>query len=479
MMRLTLGRMFTWASLATALSCASPLASAADSRCGISSKVCVAGPETRVIDGMEVHRDCWEWGINYACLQPTVTDTCGDVIARGGVLTSTSCVEGVTIDGAFQCINEEREYTVTLKEPGTKTQVDCGTQQYCLDENCFDIGSSPNPDFEKAVAGMEAMREAGAYLDGDTLELFKGQDNRCEKNVVQNCCKGTSTDVGGLRNSDLLTGGSNYMYDVLGVGSGHSAVLDIPGLDPVAYSLDMADVVVNELLKCDDEEKLLAVKREKRLCHYVGEYCSQKIDLIFKKICIAHKETHCCFNSKISRIINEHARTVIPGLTWGSSKHPACNGLTVEQFQSLDLSTVDFSEIYEDIVPKMPDQAAVTSANQAKLDCYFDGGCGPGGPPPNTCSTPWGETLYPGASALAYLTASAQFPDTCIAETRTCQDDGALSGSYRNRQCTQQCGTWKEKQRLDYVQCTQCPGDAQPQCEVIGSCNKAGQCVEF
>jgi replicative DNA helicase len=42
---------------------------------------------------------------------------------------------------------------------------DCGTQTFCLDGNCFDAGHANDADFAQVVAAMEALREAGMYLD--------------------------------------------------------------------------------------------------------------------------------------------------------------------------------------------------------------------------------------------------------------------------------------------------------------------------
>lgn len=444
-------------------------------KCGIARKTCVAANETRLIDGMSVYRDCWEWAIEYACIQPAVTTTCDDPVARGGVLSSTSCVQGVTIDGAFECINENREYAFTKKPAGTTSELDCSGRQYCIDGNCFDVGSAPDPDFKNAVVGMEAMRQAGGYLDDNTFEVFKGQDKRCSKNVAQNCCKGTGSSLSGLTNLAIM-GGSAYAFDVLGVATGRSAVFGL-GFEPTTFALSIAVAVVTEMLKCDKEETLLAVKREKRLCHYVGEYCSRKLNLGFTKICISHKETYCCFNSKISRIINEAARKMLPGLGWGSAESPSCNGLTIAQFQSLDLSSIDFSEMYDDIVPKMPNPATVTATIESKTKCYFSEACDPPGPGPS-CTTPWGDRLSEGGSVTAYQAASVSYPGSCKSESRVCSG-GALTGSFTHKACTESCGTWERRIDSTLYSCTQCPGDQLPSCEPIGVCDKFGRCTYY
>lgn len=345
-------------------------------KCGAGPRVCSGPPGTRIIDGMEVYRECWDYTVTYACIQPTVTDTCGDAAAKGGKLTSSSCLQWVSIDSSFPiCITEERQYTFETKPPSTSTKTDCGSQQFCIEGNCFDVGSSGDPDFPKAVAGMEAAREAGAYMDEGSLQLFLGQDNRCSKDVVLNCCKAKGGGGSKWTNS-AVAGGSLYMYDVLGVGVGRSPIFGL-GFDPVALSLRMADKIIALMLKCDKSEALLSVKRDNRLCHYVGNYCTRKLNLLFTKICLQHKETYCCYNSKISRILNEAFQASSSGMGWGAPEAPMCSGMTIAQFQSLDLAKIDFSEFYDDIKPNLKGADGAVGDATKTVSCFFPGtpGC--------------------------------------------------------------------------------------------------------
>lgn len=337
-------------------------------QCGIISTACTSGPSTVYIDGMEVTRSCWENTTQYACIEDTISDTCGSPIAKGCSQSGSVCKQGVTINGVFVCITEDREYTCKVADASSSSVVDCGSQQFCIEGNCFDTASTADPDFAKAVAGMEVAREAGVYIDESTFQVFKGQDNRCTKSVLKNCCKGASSPTNGLTNL-AIAGGSAYVFDVLGGGGMKSSL--IFGFDPTSFALSIATMVIQQMLTCDSDEVLTAVRRDHRLCHYVGDYCSKKINLLFAKICVQHSETYCCFNSKISKIINEGARAQLSGLSWGSPENPMCQGLTLAQFQSLDLSAMDFSEFYADIKPATPDQSAILNQAATKVNSYF------------------------------------------------------------------------------------------------------------
>ncbi len=106
------------------------------------------------------------------------------------------------------------------------------------------------------------------------------------------------------------------------------------------------------LIGCKAEEKKLAKVKIKKFTHYVGEFCSKKLDLGFTEICIQKKQSYCKFNSKLARIIHEQARPQID-LSWGVAKAPNCRGFTPLEFQKLDFSKIDLSEFTEDLESQM------------------------------------------------------------------------------------------------------------------------------
>jgi conjugal transfer mating pair stabilization protein TraN len=129
-------------------------------------------------------------------------------------------------------------------------------------------------------------------------------------------------------------------------------------------------LIASRIFKCKGEEKeLIAIKR-KGLCHYVGSYCSLEIF----GLCLQRKKTHCCFNSKLGRILQEEGRPTLqafsPGGRWGSPKHPNCRGFMPEEFQMLDFSKIDLSEWYGDI--QVNTQNQITNNMQDKIETAYD-----------------------------------------------------------------------------------------------------------
>jgi len=57
----------------------------------------------------------------------------------------------------------------------------------------------------------------------------------------------------------------------------------------------------------------------------------------------------------MGRIIHEQGRIQLqkfnPNGNWGSTGSPNCEGFTPEEFQMLDFSQIDLSEMFGDIVP--------------------------------------------------------------------------------------------------------------------------------
>ncbi|HCE68176.1 MAG TPA: hypothetical protein DER40_11835 [Geobacter sp.] len=92
---------------------------------------------------------------------------------------------------------------------------------------------------------------------------------------------------------------------------------------------------------------------EKGNCHRVGTYCDTK----FLGMCMAHKETSCCFASKLARIIHEQGRPQLQafgeGGGWGSPESPRCRGFTPDEFQMVDFGQLNLDEYVADLTAQI------------------------------------------------------------------------------------------------------------------------------
>ena len=395
-------RQVAYALLRAALLLAGAGQAAHGAECVPQGEVCVEGPQTRLIGGHPVHRACWRTRASYSCLSQATTDDCQALRDRG-----CSAVEAVCIDAADDgsCLVHEQRWRCTAQAASTRTVTQCGDRRFCLEGNCFAAGHSPDPDFARAVSALEAQREAGKYLDAAGLTVFQGHDNRCNKKLfgLINCCRAGGSGSAGsmLSTMSLARGalgqagsalGSSYTFDALftadapevviagferlfGAGGGSSALAGliagdvsvssfVQGLMPGPWSIAMLAIQLSGLLSCEQADQILALKRDQRLCHAVGSYCSQRLPLT--RACVQTTETQCCFNSRLARIVNEQGRPQL-GRGWGSAQQPECAGLSPQELQSLDFSRMDLSEFHAEIAPAQPDTEALSNQAQQRI----------------------------------------------------------------------------------------------------------------
>lgn len=166
-----------------------------------------------------------------------------------------------------------------------------------------------------------------------------------------------------------------------------SVVLEVPGFltgsstatnlyvtfDPATLAFQIAIQLIMQYLQCDQSEQILALKRGRGLCHQVGErYCSSK----FLGTCVEKKESHCCYNSKLAKIIAVQGGAQV-GKSFGTPKNTDCSGLTVEQLQKVDFSKIDMSEFIADIKERALSGVTGNSTNrgvenlETKIQEYF------------------------------------------------------------------------------------------------------------
>lgn len=371
------------------------------------------------IDPAQVAPDgCYKKQETYACFTwRTDTSECDGYASNPNcaLQSTTPCAPEDQING--RCTFEQRTYQCMSRPPQTNTVTDCSGQLFCQDGKCFDKGYENDPDFARSMALMEAAREAGTYMDPNSMEIFKGFDSRCKIKLfgLANCCK-KSGGGAGMSNASMAlnTGmqagklfGSPYMYDAMFASdipwlvekavdawsaSGWTATtsfyglqfsfsttagLQFVGFDPYSFAIQVGIMIVQEMLSCEQQEQILAMRRGQNLCHEVGTYCSKKLPIV--KICIEKTKSYCCYNSRLARIINEQGRAQI-GKGWGSAESPNCAGLTQEEFAMIDFSRIDLSEFTAEIMAniKMPDVGSmgqqVQSAVQQKVQNYYQRG---------------------------------------------------------------------------------------------------------
>lgn len=197
----------------------------------------------------------------------------------------------------------------------------CGDDVYCILGNCETSARETDADLPEAASGLQMMASLSAEFDEATLTVFSGGDYRCRTAFAGalNCC-----------------GDEGFISDIVG---------------------------------CPTEAQILEQKLAAGECAYVGKYCSASA----LGVCLAKKRSYCCFDSKLSRIINVEGRAQI-GKTFGTAKAPDCEGFSLPEFQRLDFAAMDLSEFYEDAVASAnpPAEPDALSELEAQIAAYYN-----------------------------------------------------------------------------------------------------------
>ena len=265
-----------------------------------------------------------------ACTSRTRTYTCDTTVQQsdcseiGGscIFQKEYCIDEAP-EGA--CKDTVREYRCSTTGAGADQPAEytCGNDVYCINGECETIEREASTEFKDAVVGLNVLGQANAEFNETTLSLFKGTRETCHKKIfgAVNCCAGK-------------------------------------GFGPLTAGMF-----------CDKEERALDTKDKAGLCHYLGSYCSDSV----LGVCVTSKKAYCCFASKLTRILQEQGRPQI-GKTWGKPKEEKCLGFTIEEFSRLDLSVMDFSEVYKEFTDaaRLPDEIQTTQQIQTRIQEYYD-----------------------------------------------------------------------------------------------------------
>jgi len=276
--------------------------------CSDNGKYC-ASSGVRTLQGFEVHRDCWEWIYNKQCNYPSKNDC-----AQHSKCYSLGQRDCLLRDSLGNCVNLKKEFSCKRWIP---TYTESETVRYglkekdgieslvcdevpCIEGNCIDKSYEMDADMVSSVAQLGALSQGKS--DGVNFKIFEGLARHCSKKPTgyQSCCQ----------------------------------------VFPKGWGKNLG-------AKCSKDEEILADKRQKNLCIYVGKASSKTVG-----ITTVTKHHYCCFSNLLEKIVQVQARKQL-GLNFGSSGSPNCRGLTLEELARVDFSKMDFSEIAAEMQKKI------------------------------------------------------------------------------------------------------------------------------
>lgn len=348
------------------------------------ARTCTEDTATKIVAGEPITKDCWHYEVTYRCsgtgesvngCVAWETDPACEVVRR-------ECLSET--DGT--CTLETLTYRCQEKPDQIVTQEKC-IESVCTLGFCETKDDAPNRNLYDAVLKLEVARQAAVYGDYQDLHFFTGELNRCENKQGHSCCsgqvKGNQSNQAGLgalyvfgvdaATEAIKTVGSPFVYDILAshetlepimnalyadaADGAYSPSLSYYGLtvsysanglafsfNPYVFFATIAMEVATDYLSCTPQEQALQLKRGQNLCVYLGSVCTH----YNMGSCLVKEERHCCYNSRLARIVQEDAHEQL-GLDWGTIDRPACDGLTHHEFLSIDFSRIDLSEFLSDI----------------------------------------------------------------------------------------------------------------------------------
>ena len=296
---------------------------AAETTCtATSGAVCTEPGEARMISGFAVTEACWGWRRDFTCQAITPASDCSDLEANPQcTYARDECLDDAQ-SGSCKVSTKVYRCPLPPASGAGETQYICGDDVYCINGDCEPIEREASTEFKDALVGLHTLGQANSEFNEATMTLFSGTRETCTHKLfgISNCCSGKG----------------------------------VPLITPFV---------------CSAAERELDKKDDKWLCHRVGSYCSDK----FLGICVTSKDAYCCFESKLSRILQEQGRVQI-GKVWAKPKDETCKGFSLTEFQRLDLSVMDFSEVYSEFIDaaKLPNELETTTQIQERIEEYLN-----------------------------------------------------------------------------------------------------------
>jgi len=352
--------------------------------------------------GFTFSKPCWNYEDTYTCPAASPTSDCQSLITRGctPVAGGSTCVSTLP-SGACDVTSYKYECGSPITQ--TTTGALCESTPYCINGVCYETERPADADFGKSVAQMEMARQMAQYLDDGSLQVFIGTVDSCTRRLLVNCCKGNGPSGNTTTNGAFYTAadfgstfvGSNYVYDMLFSGNGQGIIqaglesmgvisalgtntftaygitlgwgpsgFTIVAFDPWSFAIAIAiQIIVTELMSCEDSDKNTAVKKDQKICENMGTYCSSR----FLGSCVERKEAYCCFNSLLSKAVNIQGKRQL-GIPLGSPEDPNCRGLTIQEVNAIDFTRIDLSEFMASIMGRTLSKTEATTNTTTSID---------------------------------------------------------------------------------------------------------------
>ena len=280
--------------------------------CTYFSSQVLQGGSTRNINGKNVTRSWWELIHSYNCDDSGFVNSCSPY-ENSPVCRQSETPVCQSFDDDGNCAYAS--YTYICKSD-TSFTANCDSEALCADGSCDGATEEENTDYAEASAWLNFLDDMADKnrCDGDATTPVE------EDGVVVEDCQENRLDEGNAT-PEVFSG------EYLTCRRGNTNCCDLDGQG-----------------SCSAEEERLAARRLAGAAHYLGMRCNY-----FLGICVSVDEYWCAYASKFARVFQEEAHDQT-GAQLNYPSTPHCPPLSIEQLQALDISQMDLSEIYGDLL---------------------------------------------------------------------------------------------------------------------------------
>lgn len=264
--------------------------------------ICPKGSETRTVKGQldgntvqrQISHPCWRYEDTYACGHSSV-DTCEGLRKSSCQQVGSTCIQ----KAAGECVEWEQSFRCPEGPSPSPVKV-----AFEAEKIVPPVTASPNQEMTDALAKLsifeDIQREMRQSPTATSITVFKGDKRHC------------TTAFGGFKNCCAS-------------GKGWGVSMKLTG--------------------CSEEESDLANRKGRGQCVDMGSYCALKIP---GGGCLKKKRGHCCFPSRLARLLHEQGRKQL-GIAWGSAESPQCRGFTPEELARIHFDRLDLKEVFEEM----------------------------------------------------------------------------------------------------------------------------------
>ena len=212
-----------------------------------------------------------------------------------------------------------------------------------------DAWNSVQADFASNVNDLVGsdMLSVTDVAEQGLLDSLKGE-------LLNSVAEWIGSTFGEAAGNALFSAGGQAAFDSLGnltpaaqsggveLGGGAALAGEMLSTLMAAYTAVMIVIMVIQMVwSCEQPEYELAAKKQLKVCKDLGTFCASKEPIT--GLCLIRKESYCCYNSPLARILNEQIKPQL-GIAFGTPESPVCTGILVSDLDKVDWSRVNLDE---------------------------------------------------------------------------------------------------------------------------------------